>query len=197
MRNLEDVAAYADIVGYSFVRDAADVDLLHRALLDRGCSFDSISLVLKIETARALDNLPELIARAASKQATCAVMIARGDLAIEVGWEKLAVVQEKSIWLCEAADVPVIWATQVLERLVKRGAPSRAEVTDAAMAVRAECIMLNKGPYLCEALRLLNEVLPEDADLPVKEDSLSCAPGRVPDVRPSRLLNAVITALMT
>lgn len=156
--DLQYVARHADIIGYSFVQDAADIDLLHQAPLARGRSPDSISLVLKIETARALDNLPELIVRAASKQ-SCAVMIARGDLAIEVGWERLALIQEKILWLCEAAHIPVIWATQVLERLVKKGSPSRAEVTDAAMAVRAECIMLNKGPYLAEGLRLLNEVL--------------------------------------
>jgi pyruvate kinase len=53
----------------------------------------------------------------------------------------------------------VIWATQVLERLSKEGRPSRAEVSDAALAVRAECVMLNKGPYIAEAVRLLDGVL--------------------------------------
>jgi pyruvate kinase len=60
----------------------------------------------------------------------------------------------------ETASAPVIWATQVLEDLVKTGTPSRGEITDAAMAARAECVMLNKGPYLLEAvdqLRLLFE----------------------------------------
>jgi len=74
------------------------------------------------------------------------VMVARGDLAVEVGFERLAEVQEEILWLCEAAHIPVIWATQVLESMAKRGIPSRAEVSDAALAVRAESVMLNKGP---------------------------------------------------
>jgi pyruvate kinase len=67
--------------------------------------------------------------------------------------------QEEILWLCEAAHVPVIWATQVLENLVAKGTPSRAEMTDAAMAERAECVMLNKGPYLPEAVTILDDVL--------------------------------------
>ncbi len=61
--------------------------------------------------------------------------------------------------LCEAAHVPVIWATQVLESLAKKGAPSRSEITDAAMGVRTECVMLNKGPYILKALTTLDDVL--------------------------------------
>jgi pyruvate kinase len=88
-----------------------------------------------------------------------AVMVARGDLGVEVGFERLSEVQEEILWLCEAAHVPVIWATQVLESLAKGGMPSRAEVTDAAMGSRAECVMLNKGPYIHETLRFLTDVL--------------------------------------
>jgi hypothetical protein len=73
------------------------------------------------------------------------VMIAHGDLAVECGFERMAEVQEEILWICEAAHTPVIWATQVLESLAKTGMPSRAEVTDAAMSERAECVMLNKG----------------------------------------------------
>jgi pyruvate kinase len=68
-------------------------------------------------------------------------------------------VQEQILWLCEAAHVPVIWATQVLESLAKRGLPSRAEVTDAAMSGRAECVMLNKGPHVLHAVRFLDDVM--------------------------------------
>ncbi|WP_243028719.1 pyruvate kinase [Thermus albus] len=63
------------------------------------------------------------------------------------------------LWLAEAASIPVIWATQVLDRLVKKGTPSRAEVSDAVLASRAECVMLNKGAFLEEAIRMLREVL--------------------------------------
>jgi pyruvate kinase len=86
-------------------------------------------------------------------------MVARGDLAVEVGFERLSEVQEEILWLCEAAHVPVIWATQMMEGLAKRGSPSRAEVTDAAMSSRAECAMLNKGPNIVETVAFLREVL--------------------------------------
>lgn len=87
------------------------------------------------------------------------IMIARGDLAIECGWERMAEVQEEILWICEAAHMPVIWATQVLENLAKNGLPSRAEITDAAMGERAECVMLNKGPYIVDAVRVLDDIL--------------------------------------
>jgi pyruvate kinase len=90
---------------------------------------------------------------------TIAVMVARGDLGVEIGFERMAEIQEEILWLCEAAHVPVIWATQVLESLAKRGLPSRAEVTDAAMAGRAEGVMLNKGPHISLALDFLCDVL--------------------------------------
>ena len=86
-------------------------------------------------------------------------MIARGDLAVEVGFTRLAEVQEELLWLCEAAHVPVVWATQVLQSLAKTGFPTRAEISDAAMAVGAECVMLNKGPYIHQAVSTLDAIL--------------------------------------
>jgi pyruvate kinase len=68
-------------------------------------------------------------------------------------------VQEEILWMCEAAHVPVIWATQVLESLAKEGFASRAEITDAAMSQRAECVMLNKGPHIREAVGVLDDIL--------------------------------------
>ena len=87
------------------------------------------------------------------------IMIARGDLAVECGYQRLAEIQEEILWICEAAHVPVIWATQVLESLAKKGIPSRSEITDAAMGERAECVMLNKGPYTVMAVRVLADIL--------------------------------------
>ena len=87
------------------------------------------------------------------------VMIARGDLAVEVGWERLAELQEEILWLCEAAQLPVIWATQVLEGAAKKGRPTRAEITDAAMSQRADCVMLNKGPHILGAIKMLDNIL--------------------------------------
>ena len=112
--------------------------------------------------------LPEVIVQAAGRQ-PLAVMIARGDLAVELGFERLAEMQEEILWLCEAAHVPAIWATQVLEGLVAKGVPSRGEMTDAAMAARAECVMLNKGPYLLEALGTLDRVLARMAEHQTKK----------------------------
>jgi len=86
------------------------------------------------------------------------VMIARGDLAIECGWDNIGRVQEEILSLCRAANMPDIWATQVLENLAKEGIPSRAEMTDAAMAQRADCVMLNKGPYILQAINLLDTI---------------------------------------
>ena len=78
---------------------------------------------------------------------------------MEVGFHRLAEVQEEILWLCEAAYVPVVWATQVLETMARSGFPSRAEVSDAAMSERAECVMLNKGPHVVAAVSFLDDVL--------------------------------------
>jgi pyruvate kinase len=156
-QDLDFIATHADIVGYSFVQEAADIELLQRELLAR--SAERIpAIVAKIETLQAVRQLPELIVQAAGQQ-PFGIMIARGDLAVEIGYQRLAEIQEEILWLCEAAHVPVIWATQVLETLVKKGMPSRAEMTDAAMSERAECVMLNKGPFIAEAVTILHDVL--------------------------------------
>ena len=99
-----------------------------------------------------------MLVQAAGQQPT-AVMIARGDLAVEIGFARLAEMQEEILWIGEAAQVPVIWAIQVLEHLIKKGMPSRGEMTDAAMAARAECVMLNKGPHLMEAIAELDALI--------------------------------------
>lgn len=105
-----------------------------------------------------MHNLPDMVVNAAGRQPT-GIMIARGDLAVEIGFARMAEMQEEILWIGEAAHVPVIWATQVLEHLIKKGTPSRGEMTDAAMAARAECVMLNKGPYLFEAIDELDTLL--------------------------------------
>jgi pyruvate kinase len=150
------IAAHADLVGYSFVRRPADVIELQDRLAALGRR--DLGVVLKIETREAFENLPQLLL-AAMRRPDVGVMIARGDLAVELGWERLAEVQEEILWICEAAHLPVVWATQVLEHLAKEGRPSRAEITDAAMAERAECVMLNKGPHLVEAVQVLDDIL--------------------------------------
>ena len=133
--------------------------MLQEALAERRPDdWRTLSLVLKIETAEAVRNLPDIVVQAAGRQPT-SIMIARGDLALEIGFARTAEMQEEILWIGEAAHVPVIWATQVLEHLVQKGTPSRGEMTDAAMAARAECVMLNKGPYLFDAIDELHELL--------------------------------------
>jgi pyruvate kinase len=146
----------ADVIGLSFVQRAADLDRLAAEIAARGRP--GLGIIAKIETQQGIDNLPEILVHGMAGQ-PFGVMIARGDLAVEIGYERLAEMQEEMLWLCEAAHVPVIWATQVLETLVKSHLPSRAEITDAAMAERAECILLNKGPYVFEALAVLESVV--------------------------------------
>jgi pyruvate kinase len=154
--DLQFIARHADMVALSFVNCATDVRELRSLLSSYGDRQPAI--VLKIETVRGFANLPSMLLEA-MKSPRCAVMIARGDLAVECGFERLAEAQEEILWLCEAAHVPVIWATQVLETLAKEGMPSRAEVTDAAMSHRAECVMLNKGPYIVQAVKVLDDIL--------------------------------------
>jgi len=156
--DLGTVIAHADMIGYSFVSRPEDLDILEAALERHGASNRPLGLVAKIETPAAVKNLPGLIARASGRR-PFGVMIARGDLAAEIGFERVAEMQEEILWICEAASVPAIWATQVLEDLVSTGIPSRGEMTDAAMAARAECVMLNKGPAVGEAVELLDRLL--------------------------------------
>lgn len=154
--NLGFVVKHADIVGYSFVNNAHDIDQLVASLTKLGG--EKMGIIAKIETREAVHNLPEIIIHGAGRH-PFGIMIARGDLAVEIGYEHLGATQEEILWLCEAAHIPVIWATQVLENLVKQGIPSRAEITDAGMAERAECVMLNKGPYILEAMQVLDSVV--------------------------------------
>ena len=102
-------------------------------------------------------NLPEIIVQGAGRQ-PMAVMIARGDLAVEIGFERVAEIQQEILWLCEAAQIPAIWATQVLEGLVQDGLPTRSEMTDAATATQAECVMLNKGTNQPAAVAVLDRM---------------------------------------
>ena len=153
---LEVAAVHADMLGVSFLRHERDVDDVHM-YLNRVRS-ERLGLILKIETNAAFNRLPEILLHA-MRSPLVGVMIARGDLAVEVGYERLAEVQEEILWLCEAAHLPVIWATEVLDQLARTGQPSRAEITDAAMGQRAECVMLNKGPHVDDAVVVLDSIL--------------------------------------
>jgi pyruvate kinase len=156
IEDLSFVARHADVVELSFANCVGDVELLQQHLERLGAR--SVGIVLKIETRTGFENLPNMLL-ATMRWPSCGVMIARGDLAVECGFERLAEVQEEILWVCEAAHIPVIWATQVLESLAKSGIPSRAEITDAAMGNRAEAVMLNKGSHVLSAVRVLDSIL--------------------------------------
>lgn len=157
LADLPFVSRHADMVGMSFIERAADVLSLQQQLVSHGRV--DLPIVAKIETERAVQNLPEIITQALVHNIDLGIMIARGDLAIELGSVRMAEVQEEILCLCEAAHIPVIWATQVFESLAKKGVAARAEISDAAMSVRAECVMLNKGPYIQHAVSVLSEIL--------------------------------------
>ncbi len=145
----------ADLVALSYCRNAADVLALHAELDARK---STVGVILKVEDAEGFENLSSLLLTA-MRRPPFGVMIARGDLAVECGFARLAELQEEMLCLCEAGHAPVVWATQVLETAARKGFPSRAEVTDAAMGERAECVMLNKGPFITQAVKTLDDIL--------------------------------------
>jgi len=155
--DLKFVAKHSDIVNMSFVNTAQDVEELMDAIQKAG-RLNSLGVILKIETQKGFNNLIDIILTG-MRTYPIGIMTARGDLALEVGWQRIAIVQREIMKLCHAAHVPDIWATQVFENLAKTGVPSRAEMTDVWVAKRSECVMLNKGPYIIEAISLLNDLL--------------------------------------
>ncbi|WP_044406427.1 pyruvate kinase [Thiomicrospira microaerophila] len=156
LADLDFICQHGDMVAFSFVQRLSDIHNLQQELIKRDCK--NLPIIAKIETRLGVQNLAQILLGTVD-QHPMGVMIARGDLAIELGSVKMAEIQEDILCVCEAAQVPVVWATQVLETLNKTGVISRPEITDAAMSVRAECVMLNKGTYLPETVKVLNAIL--------------------------------------
>ncbi len=155
--NIPFICQHADMVGYSFVSEPGDIELL-RNELRKHARKKVPAIILKIERLSAIQNLPALLFNGMIDNSV-GVMIARGDLAVEIGFERLSEIQEEILWICEAAHVPVIWATQVLETLNKTGFATRSEITDAAYGVMAECVMLNKGKHIIKTIQTLDDIL--------------------------------------
>ncbi|MCJ7465258.1 MAG: pyruvate kinase [Maribacter sp.] len=150
------VCKHADMLGYSFVRTREDVSNLYKQL--NTIAAIDMGIVFKIENQEAFENLPQILLEGMTRN-KIGVMIARGDLAVEIGFERISEVQNEILWICEAGHIPVIWATQVLENLAKTGIPTRAEISDAAQGAQAECVMLNKGDYINDAIKVLKNIL--------------------------------------
>jgi pyruvate kinase len=157
IKNLDFIVENADMVGLSFVHGPQDICDLHKELTKR--NRPDMGIVAKIETSDSVHNLARTVI-AGLDLPRFAVLIARGDLAVEVGFENLAFIQEDIFCLCEAAHIPVILATQILESLTESGLRSRPEIADALiMGQRAECVMLSNGPNILEAVRTLARLL--------------------------------------
>lgn len=145
----------ADFVAISFVRDAGHIALLRQKLASLG---SAASIVAKIEDQEAMKHLPEIIA------ASDAVMVARGDLGIEVYLEELPIVQRRIVMECARIGRPVIVATHMLESMIQSPVPTRAEVTDVANAVfeQADAVMLSGetsvGSYPVKCLETLDRI---------------------------------------
>lgn len=171
----EDVAAFeflvrhAEIADVSFIRTPDDVRYVleqHKRIVEdirresgdeAAAKAEQLGIVLKIETPTAYEQLTPILL-VLMQHENIGVMIARGDLAVEMGFESLAEVPRLIGNLCEAAHLPTIMATQILENLAKLGIPTRAEITDATYALRAEAVMLNKGPHITDAIEILGHL---------------------------------------
>jgi pyruvate kinase len=144
-----------DFIAMSFVREAADVLLLRSKIRERN---SEIRIIAKIEDQLAVQNLEEIIAVADG------IMVARGDLGIEVPYEELPIIQRRAVNLCLAAVKPVIVATHLLESMITNPSPTRAEITDIANAVfeHADAIMLSgettTGKYPFECVEIMDRI---------------------------------------
>ena len=149
------IEAKVDFIALSFVREAADVDELRHILIDRRCS---AMIVAKIEKPEALRNFPEIL------KSTDAVMVARGDLGVEIDPERVPLIQKKIIRLCIEAGKPVITATQMLESMIVNPRPTRAETSDVANAILdgTDAVMLSgetaSGAHPVAAVRTMARI---------------------------------------
>ena len=155
-----------DYVAQSFVQTAADVRDMRKLLLSLGIN---AKIIVKFETKAAVDNMDEIV------QETDALMVARGDLAVETLPESVPVVQRKLVGLCMAFGKPVIIATQMLFSMTETPEPTRAEVSDIATAVLigADCVMLSdetaNGAYPIDAVQVMKRVIRyTEANMPLQ-----------------------------
>lgn len=172
MTDLDFASEHADIIAFSFIKSADDMKYIESTLKEKlPADKQNMPIIAKIETTEAIGEIPNIIAEAASAR-PFGIMLARGDLAVEIGYERLSEIQEELLWICESAHIPIIWATQVLESLIKTGIPTRSEISDVVAGSRAECIMLNKGDYIVEGVKTVDDILNKSEDHNYKKTAM-------------------------
>lgn len=145
-----------DFFALSFVRSPDDLDILRRYIEERG---SKAHIIAKIEDQAAISNLDDIV------RASDGLMVARGDLGIEIPYETLPIVQRRAVRTCQKMGKPVIVATHMLESMIHNPLPTRAEITDIANAVfeQADCVMLSGettvGKYPVKCVEVMNRII--------------------------------------
>lgn len=150
------IANEIDFFALSFVRSPDDLDILRRTIRDLG---SKAQIIAKIEDQSAISNLDDIV------KASDGLMVARGDLGIEIPFETLPLVQRRAVRTCQRMGKPVIVATHMLESMITHPLPTRAEVTDISNAVfeQADCVMLSGettvGKYPVECVEVMTRII--------------------------------------
>ena len=156
---LEATVSFASLVEVSFVRTAQDMrDAVAMVRRVEQRSGRNVGIVVKLETLESMQNLPDILLEL-MKHERVGVMVARGDMAAELGIMHMVEAPRYVVNLCQAAQLPVIIGSNILETLTDAGQPTRAEVTDAAWAQQAECVMLNHGKHMVETVEAVGALL--------------------------------------
>jgi pyruvate kinase len=162
-----------DSIALSFVRSPADIDMAHKIMDSRGMR---LPIMAKLEKPEAVDNLEAIVL------AFDAVMVARGDLGVELPLEHVPLVQKRAIQIARENAKPVIVATQMLESMITNSRPTRAEASDVANAVLdgADCVMLSGetsvGRYPIKSVRTMAQIVEAVEDGPVNVPPLNHVP---------------------
>ncbi|GGO92821.1 pyruvate kinase [Wenjunlia tyrosinilytica] len=167
----------ADMVALSFVRDAKDIKDVHRIMDEEG---RRVPVIAKVEKPQAVENMKEVV------DAFDAVMVARGDLAVEYPLEKVPVVQKRLVELCRRNAKPVIVATQMMESMINSSRPTRAEASDVANAILdgADAVMLSAessvGKYPIETVKTMSKIVSAAEEELLSRGLQPLVPGKKP-----------------